>query len=785
MNKFSFILILISLFSTAELYADQEKDAGQLDVFGRQSKQLIPHSPATTVSITATEIADTVNAVDTPDALKYLPSLMVRKRDSADYGGSTLATRIWGASYSAKSIVNVDGIPISSQLYNDNNFGSPKWFMVSPEEIKKIDVIYGPFSAAYSGNSMGAVVNISTQLPDRFTAVVNTTGSLQNFSKLGTHDQYLTGQMSALIGSKENDLAWRLSFNHEDAHTQPRAFVTGQNMNSNGGYSTTYPYFTKTGLNGNGYDGATSILRGVSDSLNMKLAYDISPSLKLGLNSGVWIANTNSRIHSYLPGGSFQTFSKSNGGSNYYGCSNTGVGTTSTTNPACTPFASGVYSLEQTHWMNGLTLTSDDGGDFNWQYSLANVYFDKNIQRTAGATNTDGTPRYNYAGVVSDYSGSGWTTTDWLGNYKLGGTTGTHIISFGLHYDYNRLNNSQFSATNWNTANSGVLTAIGKGVTDTKALWIQDAWLLNDVLKLSSGLRFENWSSYDAQIVSSAGTASPSSTSYNKISPKLSLTYDAPSNWLISTSLANSARFPTAGELFNIVAPVGSSLCANGQNTCRYTPSNLKPEDVISAEMSFENRGEKGFFRASLFMEQVRDALISQIGFPDPNNPNTMFSTWQNVKKVRSHGVEIAGQVKNLFFKGFDVGGSMTAVDSKIAENDGLTSSYKSTVGNPTPGVSPLRVTGVATYRPDEKWVFTLAGRYQRQYASSLDNNDVNANTYLGFSGFFVMDIKARYQFDKNWRASFGIDNLNNRDYFLYHPFPQRTFVANLRYSYN
>jgi hypothetical protein len=27
-----------------------------------------------------------------------------------------------------------------------------------------------------------------------------------------------------------------------------------------------------------------------------------------------------------------------------------------------------------------------------------------------------------------------------------------------------------------------------------------------------------------------------------------------------------------------------------------------------------------------------------------------------------------------------------------------------------------------------------------------------------------------------------GIDNLLNRDYWIFHPFPQRTFVANLKY---
>ena len=115
-------------------------------------------------SNTAEHIAESVNIMDTPDALKYMPSLMVRKRDSADFNGATLATRIWGVSYSAKSIVTVDGMPISTQLYNDNNYGPPKWFVVSPDEIDRIDVMYGPYSAAYSGNSVGAVVDITTRM---------------------------------------------------------------------------------------------------------------------------------------------------------------------------------------------------------------------------------------------------------------------------------------------------------------------------------------------------------------------------------------------------------------------------------------------------------------------------------------------------------------------------------------------------------------------------------------------------------------------------------------------
>ena len=793
MKHFQLKLLICSLIiGITNSYAAEKEalEADPIEVTGAKNQQLLPPFPGTVVSTSASQIADTVNAMDTPDALKYLPSLMVRKRDSADYGGATLATRIWGVSYSAKSIVNVDGMPISTQLYNDNNYGPPKWFMVSPEEIKSIDVMYGPFSAAYSGNSMGAVVNINTQLPEKFTAIINTTGSYQTFNKFGTNDNYLSGQMTALIGDKSGDLSWRLSVNHIDANTQPRAFVTGQNINSNGGYATSYPYYTKTGTNGNGYDGATAFLHGTSDSANLRLLYSITPSLKLGLNTGLWQANTNSSIQSYLDGGTYQTFSKSNtsSASTYYGCSNTGTSTSGAgvTSPACTPFASGIYSLAQRHYMNGLTLTSDDGGDFNWQYSIANVYYDQNIQRSAGATNIDGAPRYDYAGTVSDYSGSGWTTTDWRGNLILGqgDTKGKHVLSFGLHYDYNRLNNTQYTTTNWNTATSGTVSAIGKGVTTTSALWIQDAWRLNEVLRLTTGLRYENWNSFDGQALSAGNSAAPPKSSFEAFSPKVSLLYEASNDWLITTSLAGASRFPTPGELFNVVPKVAGT-CANGSAICTYAPSNLSPEDVRSAEMSFEKQFGNGFLRTSLFAEDVRNALISQIGYPDSNNPNAAFSTWQNVKKIRSYGIEFAGQLSDLVVKGFDLGGSITVVDSTILDNDGLTSTYKPSVGNPTPGVSPLRATTVMMYRPDEKWALTLAGRYQRQFASSVDNNDVNANTYLGFSGFFVVDVKARYQIDKNWRASFGIDNLNNRDYFLFHPFPQRTFVANLRYSYD
>jgi iron complex outermembrane receptor protein len=60
---------------------------------------------------------------------------------------------------------------------------------------------------------------------------------------------------------------------------------------------------------------------------------------------------------------------------------------------------------------------------------------------------------------------------------------------------------------------------------------------------------------------------------------------------------------------------------------------------------------------------------------------------------------------------------------------------------------------------------------------------DVRYNTYQGFSEWFVMDTKVNYRVNENWSTSLGVDNLLDRKYFLFHPFPHRTFLAGLKYG--
>ena len=187
--------------------------------------------------------------------------------------------------------------------------------------------------------------------------------------------------------------------------------------------------------------------------------------------------------------------------------------------------------------------------------------------------------------------------------------------------------------------------------------------------------------------------------------------------------------------------------------------------------------------RVSLFQETTRDALIAQTStIPGVASP---VSFVQNVDRIRNRGVEFVAARSDVGIRGLDLKGSITFVDSEILEDDGFVSPAGTTaVGKHAPNIPRWRATAVATWRPNETWTFTLAGRYSGKQYSTLDNTDNTPNVFGAFDSFTVFDARARWQIQPNLSAAFGIDNLTNKEYFLFHPFPQRTLVASLELAY-
>ena len=72
------------------------KELGVVTINGGQATSLPTQIPTTMEGVTREQLERTTNATDSEDALKYLPSLRVRKRYIGDYNHAVLSSRASG-----------------------------------------------------------------------------------------------------------------------------------------------------------------------------------------------------------------------------------------------------------------------------------------------------------------------------------------------------------------------------------------------------------------------------------------------------------------------------------------------------------------------------------------------------------------------------------------------------------------------------------------------------------------------------------------------------------------
>ena len=202
----------------------------------------------------------------------------------------------------------------------------------------------------------------------------------------------------------------------------------------------------------------------------------------------------------------------------------------------------------------------------------------------------------------------------------------------------------------------------------------------------------------------------------------------------------------------------------------------LRPEHARSGELAIEHRQVHGAARLSFFGEWVNDALVSQSG---PLNGTTTLATFvQNIDRTRARGIEFAANQDDLL-PDIDVSGSVTYADAITLRDTAFTAAQ----GKLLPQVPRWRATVVTTWRPLYGLSLTAAGRYSSRNWATIDHSDTVQETYQGFGHYLVVDLRAQMAIDRHLTLGLGVDNLNNDRYFLFHPFPQRTFHADVRWT--
>src|ERR1700761_8158725 len=540
----AFVPALVPAFVASPAHAQSANDAAALPTISVNAnavsapRAVDPNLPASVETVTREQF-DNWNVVNTEDVLKYMPNLAVRKRFIGDLN-SIIAVRGTGNTQSARGLVYADGLLLSNLLGNSYAF-PPRWSMVFPDEIQQVDVIYGPFSALYPGNSLGATVLISTRMPKQFEATADVKGFTQHFSLFGVNQNFNGSEASATLGDRIGKFSYLLGVNHLENTSQPLQFATLAQSGTSakpGDTPVTGAYFynnqTNTptavlGVNGEGIEHT------VQDQFKLKMQYDLTPTLQAGFTLGYWHQTYNSQTSSFLR--------DENGNPVYSG--KVAIGGYEYNVPAAALAPSLGYSE---NWLYGVSLKTRNAT--GWNGEVIASYYD--IGKSGAGSANDGGPG-NGAGTVLLGDGTGWKTLDLRSSYTPATNQAglaNHALSFGYHYDNYFLDNESYNTLNWRDGAATSFANAFAGKTQTQALYAQDAWRFLPRWKLVYGVRYEDWRAYDGSQAIAGARVPYSNVSDQHVSPKASLSFDLPDDLTLRASVGRAYRFPTVSELF-------------------------------------------------------------------------------------------------------------------------------------------------------------------------------------------------------------------------------------------
>ena len=707
-----------------------------------------PTLPAVSEGIDERRLAEQ-NVINVEDGLRYLPSLLVRKRYVGDRNG-TIASRSSGSQQGARSLVYADGMLLSNLL--GNSFGNtPRWGMVAPEEIERMDVAYGPYSALYPGNAMGATVLMTTRSPQALEGSGRVQLFSQHYDYYRTDEVFAGHQESATLGSRHGAFSWFVSASHIQNRSQPQGWATAA-------LSTTPAAAGDAVVSGYDQDidpsgkrrvvfGATSIDDSRQDNFKVKLAYDFTPWLKLTYLFGHWRSDSDTAVDSYL---------RNAAGAAVYSGSVSIDGFRYTIGSA----AFRPSRRDEAHNLHGLSLRTATRGE--WDFEAALTHYDFATDETRQPATALPAAAAGGAGTVSYGDGTGWRTVDAKAVWRPAGSG--HEVTFGSHYDRYILSTLTLNASDWLGAATTTRSGFFGGNSATSALYVQDAWKFLPAWTLTAGLRHERWRAFGGERADAASLLKYAPRSEAFLSPKLSLTHELNADWRLRASLGRAWRMPTVSEMFQGSISAGSIINSD---------PNLRAERATSGELTAERMLENGLLRLTLFRDAVRDALYSQTDvtvFPNVTNI-------QNIDKIRTDGLEVAWTAENVLLRGLDVSGGVTFADSEILKND----RFPASVGENVPRIPDWRLNASATWRQTEKLSWTLGLRHSGRQSNTLDGSDINPDTYGGTSRYTLWDARVNWQLDKRLRLALGVDNLTDRRTFVFHPYPARTWLLELR----
>lgn len=742
-------------------------------VAGQSIRSGLPASVAGSTAGTSAQQLRAQNLVNPEDALAYAPNTTLRKRYIGDRN-ALIAGRSFGTLQPSRGLVYLDGYLISNFL---GRFDAPRWNMISPEALERVDMLFGPYSALFPGNSIGTTVAVTQRVPKRLEVSGRLTAFSQTLDPYGHRDRFGGGQASLHAGTRLDSGLWIVGdFNHQSSTSQPMQYHTV--VANAAGVFPTVPG-TATRVTGIVYDqdpkglkravfgaNAGAIEHAVQDTLNLRAGIDLTPSVVASGMASWWQVDAQARNETWLRDASGQAV--------WSGKVTDGV------NRFDIPLSSlAPATRQETHQQLGATFKTRHGPGWNQSLVLSDYRILKDAARQA--SRPDPLAFLGGAGTLTRRDGTGWNTAEVQASYTpVPGDwgNGRHALALGLHHNGYRLENrvnSMTAAEDWR-ASEGTPSQYFGGRTQVTALYAQDVWDIAEDWKLTLGWRQERFKAFDGRQLGGGVTVNYDRRLLSGRSPKAALSWAPSDSLLLKASLGRGIRFPNVEELYN------GTVTATSQTLSDPT---LKAETSDALELSAEQDWEQHRLRLSLYWDDVRDAILRQ-STPDAAVCKTTvtgaqtYTCVQNVERVKTQGVELAWSAEDLWLKGLHLNASAAyTFRSEVTAN----AKDPAMVGNWWLRVPRTRATLQASYRPDARWLYSVGWRHQGRAYADTYNLDIKPGVYGGVSRLNQLDVRGAYKFNRQIELALGINNLTGQQAYQSHPFPGRTAVVELRFD--
>ncbi|MDC4205921.1 MAG: TonB-dependent receptor [Candidatus Manganitrophus sp.] len=718
----------------------------EMTVTATRTEEKVEKAPASTSVVTDKEI-EKMHAPTLDEALRREVGVSVLKfRGPVDNHTMTIMRGFQGQQ---RVLLMLDGIPLNSVIT-----GGIPWSEMPVDEIERIEVVRGPYSALYGGYALGGVINSIMKTPDKEIAEAR-----MGYGSYGTgnaHLQYgnrvFNDRLSFIIGL---DRWWT------DGYVVSTVERPRGNTPANGTETVVTGFRRTTDVTGAPLytvgDGGKQVFN--RDYYTGKLSFDLTSHSNLSLTAlyGEWT----------LDQPTYNTYLRDANGF---------------------PVISGTLNIEG----NRVTLSErnffpitreDEASLYALQYSLevtpaisvkANLGYQSQFNRE---TEFRDVPTNFLVGLgFPTGTTAAWTTRDrdsnaihgeLLSNMQLGER---NLLTIGVLYQTAKGDQRIPVLRDRRVPEALGIASKSGGEQQTQAIYLQDQLRVLDNLTVYLGGRYDRWENTDGfqEVVETTGFTSRrfEDRSQNSFNPKVSVVYSPFTSTNLRASVGTAFRPPTLDDLYVNSVHGTSRTIGNPE---------LDPEEVFAWEVGFVQDLPTGTrIGATYFVNEIEDMIFRRTIGVDPIDPAIQVRQLENADEAETKGIEVDLTQRITSYLGLFA--NYTRMDAEIT-------SYPANAaleGNTIPLV-PEYIYNIGLDLTAGSFIGSLVYQGVGDAFARDDNTDIVNGVRGGHDPYKVLDAKVIYNGWEKVSTSLAVNNILDKEYFQsFGRFPGRTWFGEL-----